>query len=108
MVSTTTSHKVSKHDQRPEANGFPTTRWTLLRAAGEEGDSEGAAAAVESLCLAYWKPLNRYVRAWGFGNEDSADLTQGFLAGFVEGGRLQTADRDKGKLRTLLLTSIKR
>lgn len=91
-----------------DAGTFPTTRWTQLRGANHASDSAEASAANEEFFEAYWPCLKRYVSAWGFSVEDAEDFTQGFLTEFIEKDRLSSADPAKGKLRTFLLTLLKR
>jgi len=58
------------------------------------------------LCRQYWHPLYAYVRRHGFSPEDAEDVTQDFSRSFLEKAYLERADRDKGRFRTLLLTSL--
>ena len=44
---------------------FATTRWSLVLAAGEQGDSAESKSAMETLCRAYWYPLYAFVRRRG-------------------------------------------
>lgn len=71
-------------------------------------DSESVArAALEQLCQAYWYPLYAYVRRQGQSPEDAQDLTQSFFERFLERGYFSLADRERGRFRTFLLTSLK-
>ena len=47
-------------------------------------------------------------RRSGRSAEDAKDLTQGFFAVLLDKGWLEAADREKGKLRTFLLTAFRR
>ena len=69
--------------------------------------SPDAQAALNSLCKDYWYPLYVHVRRAGWGAEDAKDLTQQFLARFIERKYLQLADRERGRFRSFLLTSLK-
>lgn len=71
------------------------------------GESAEAHAALEGLCRAYWYPLYAYVRRHGHGIEDAQDLTQDFFARLLERNYLRLADRNRGRFRTFLLTSLK-
>ena len=94
----------SAHTRAPGA--FNTTHWTLvLDAADTQG--EGAAEALERLCKSYWYPLDAYVRRFGNGPEEARDLTQGFFELLLEKKTYKVADRNRGKFRTFLLTSLK-
>lgn len=84
---------------------FLPTRWSLI-AAVRSGDAPRARQAMDTLCQAYWYPLYAYVRRLGHPPEDAADLTQGFFFYLVDKGILARADRDRGRLRNFLLTSM--
>src|SRR5512142_1373892 len=85
---------------------FPTTRWTLVVAAGDPTRKEARSALV-SLCENYWYPLYAYLRKRGYPADQAQDLTQEFFTRLVEGRYLDRADRDKGRFRSYLLTSLK-
>ena len=82
---------------------FPSTHWSMLLAAGDV--SSGANAALEEVCRKYWRPLYAYVRRRGYGAEDAEDLTQEFLAHFIEKRYLGLADPQRGRFRSFLLDS---
>jgi RNA polymerase sigma factor (sigma-70 family) len=84
---------------------FATTHWSVVLAAANEKTSQ-AAEALEQLCLTYWGPLYVYARRRGYGPEDSQDLTQGFLADFLNHGAFDKADPARGRFRTFLLKSF--
>jgi len=93
-------------DQVPDASRtFATTHWTLVLEAGRAGSSN-ALQALELLCAAYWYPLYAYVRRQGHGPHDAQDLVQQFFAGLLERNDLRLADRNRGRFRTFLLTSL--
>lgn len=85
---------------------FPPTRWSVVLAATQRHSPESA-AAMESLCRAYWYPLYAYVRRSGQSPHDAQDLTQEFFARLLEHHWLETADREKGRLRTFLIVALK-
>ena len=84
---------------------FRTTQWSVVLRAGED-DSESR-QALESLCRTYWPPVYSYVRRRGYDHDAALDLTQGFFAQFLEKNYLRAADRQRGKFRSFLLTSVK-
>ena len=84
---------------------FATTHWSVVLSAGQK-DSPQAAAALEKLCRAYWYPLYAYVRRRGYSPEDAQDLTQGFFARLLERDYVKQAERERGKFRTFLLTTL--
>lgn len=88
-----------------EGSVFATTHWSVLAAA--QGSSRVAEEALERLCRAYWKPLYIFVRRQGWGAEEAQDLTQGFFARLLERQDLAKVRREKGRLRSYLLISLK-
>ena len=86
---------------------FPPTRWSLVLAATQGSSPEGA-AALEAVCRAYWYPLYAYVRRCGQSPHDAQDLTQEFFRLLLEKRWLEDADREKGRLRSFLITALKR
>jgi RNA polymerase sigma-70 factor (ECF subfamily) len=91
-------------DQMPRA--FPNTRWSVVLAARQS--SPGSAAALETLCRDYWYPLYAYVRRCGQTPQDAQDLTQEFFRRLLEKRWLDAADREKGRLRSFLITVLKK
>src|SRR5579863_5715552 len=85
---------------------FPTTRWTLVVAAGDPHEKEARSALV-SLCETYWYPLYAYLRRRGYPADKAQDLTQGFFIRMLEGRYLDRADPEKGRFRSFLLSSLK-
>ncbi len=86
---------------------FPHTRWSLVLAATRK-DAPESAGALEALCCAYWYPLYAYVRHCGQSPHDAQDLTQEFFCRLLEKHWLDSADREKGKLRTFLIVALKK
>ena len=87
-------------------SGFPTTRWTMVMAAGDPQHKEARSALV-SLCEKYWYPLYAYLRRRGYPADQAQDLTQEFFMRVLEGRYLDRADPEKGRFRSFLLTSLK-
>jgi len=86
---------------------FATTHWSVVLAA-QDKDSPRSAAALETLCRAYWYPLYAYARRAGHRPADAEDLTQGFFARLLEKDYLKSAAREKGRFRTFLLVALQR
>src|SRR5438874_10479171 len=87
------------------AVAFTTTQWSVVLDA--QGESPSAEEALEKLCRAYWWPLYGFVRRQGYSPEEAQDLTQGFFARLLERRDLDVIRREKGRLRSYLLTSLK-
>jgi RNA polymerase sigma-70 factor (ECF subfamily) len=87
------------------AVAFATTHWSIVVDA--QGESPAAREALEKLCRVYWWPLFSFVRRQGYTPEDAQDLTQGFFALFLERRDFDAVRREKGRLRSYLLASLK-
>ncbi len=88
------------------AMAFTTTHWSVVLEA--QGESPAAQRALEILCRTYWRPLYGFVRRHGLGREEAQDLVQEFFARLLEHRNLDTVRREKGRLRSYLLVSLKR
>ena len=72
-----------------------------------QSESQAAEQALEQLCRTYWWPLYGFVRRQGHTPEETQDLTQGFFALLLERKDLDAVRREKGRLRSYLLASLK-
>jgi len=90
----------------PGSSQFPTTRWSLVVAAGDP-DRKDARSALVSLCENYWYPLYAYLRRRGYPADQAQDLTQEFFIRVLEGRYLDRADPEKGRFRSFIMTSLK-
>lgn len=88
-----------------DAIAFATTHWSVVLTA--QGRSPAADAALEKLCRTYWWPLYGFVRRNGYAPEEAQDLTQAFFALLLERRDLDVVRREKGRLRSYLLVSLK-
>src|SRR5438874_12164042 len=84
---------------------FVTTHWSVVLTA--QGQSPAADEALEKLCRTYWWPLYGFVRRSSYNPEEAQDLTQGFFALLLERRDLDVVRREKGRLRSYLLVSLK-
>src|SRR5437870_9421172 len=87
------------------AMAFTTTHWSVVLEA--QGETPAAQRALETLCRTYWRPLYGFVRRHGLGREEAQDLVQEFFARLLEHRNLDTVRREKGRLRSYLLVSLK-
>lgn len=87
------------------AKAFVTTDWSLVDTAQQP--SASAMEALEKICRIYWQPLYAFVRREGSSPEEAQDLTQAFFARFLERRDLDVVRREKGRLRSYLLASLK-
>ena len=84
---------------------FTTTHWSVVLEA--QGPTPAAQAALEKLCATYWRPIYGFVQRQGVGPEEAKDLTQGFFALLLERRDLNAVRKEKGRLRSYLLASLK-
>src|SRR6266498_4537565 len=87
------------------AGVFTTTHWSVVLEA--QGESPAAQEALENLCRTYWRPIYGFVRREGTKPEEAKDITQGFFALILERKDFQSVRREKGRLRSFLLASLK-
>ena len=87
------------------AVAFTTTQWSVVLNAHSESPS--AQEALEKLCRTYWWPLYGFVRRQGYSPEEAQDLTQGFFAMLLERRDFDAVRKEKGRLRSYLLASLK-
>jgi RNA polymerase sigma factor (sigma-70 family) len=89
-----------------EGGAFPSTSWTLLRAAADPSSADWQ-SRLGALLQAYWKPVYRTIRArWRKSNEDAKDLTQGFFALLMESNDFARVTREHGTFRSYLKTAL--
>ena len=87
---------------------FKTTRWSMVLSCSNSGtDEEKAQVALAELCEIYWRPVFVFICRQGHSVPDGQDLTQEFFAKVIKGRLLQSADRNRGRFRSLLLTALK-
>jgi len=94
----------ARSDGRPRQ--FATTHWSVVLAAGNSAHPRFRDALGE-LCTLYWGPVHAFVRRRVANDALADDLTQGFFAALLDRGTLAAADRDRGRFRGFLLTSVK-
>lgn len=90
----------------PDAR-FRTTRWSMVRAAGEQNNAESAQAMAE-LCQAYWYPLYAIIRRRCPDQATAQDLTQEFFARVLEKGYVAAVRPERGRFRTFLRVALQR
>jgi len=84
---------------------FTTTNWSVVLEA--QGQSPAAHEALEKLCRTYWRPVYSFIRREGTGPEEAEDLTQSFFALLLQRRNFDDVRKEKGRLRSYLLTSLK-
>jgi RNA polymerase sigma-70 factor (ECF subfamily) len=83
---------------------FPTTRWTLILASGDESTRRDA---LDWLCERYWYPIYAFLRRRGYDPAAAQDLTQSFFTSFLQRRSMEGADPDRGRFRSYLLGALK-
>ena len=84
---------------------FATTRWSIVRAAGDR-DSPRCDGALAELCRGYWLPVYAHVRRRCSDPDAAQDLTQEFFARLLAGEQLAAADAERGRFRSFLLACL--
>jgi RNA polymerase sigma factor (sigma-70 family) len=84
---------------------FVTTHWSVVLEA--QGESPVAQQALEKLCRTYWRPVYSFIRREGTGHEEAEDLAQAFFALLLQRRNFDDVRKEKGRLRSYLLTSLK-
>ena len=100
-----TSLTAPSGNARNGAAAFATTHWSVVLEA--QSESPGAQEALEKICRTYWRPIYSFLRRHGVGPEEAEDLTQGFFALILERRDLDSVRKEKGRLRSYLLASLK-
>lgn len=84
---------------------FPPTQWSVV-AKAKQWDSPDVDIALERLCSVYWSPLYSYIRRKGYDATEAKDLTQEFIARFLEKNWLRHHVDRRAKFRSFLLTFL--
>lgn len=94
-------------EESHRSDRFPETRWGLIvRIAGNDPDDRNR--ALEEICGLYRPPIYSFIRNLGHSSHDADDLTQEFFANFLKKDCFSRPVAERGKLRTFLLTAVKR
>ncbi len=96
-----------KGEDRTLAGQFPQTRWSIVQRARGDVPTAETSRALEDICTGYWLPIYAFIRRSGVRPVEAEELTQEFLLRLVQGEFLDSADRERGKLRTFLLACVK-
>jgi RNA polymerase sigma factor (sigma-70 family) len=86
------------------SDGFASTVWSLILAAGR---AEDGGRALEKLCQKHWRPIYVFCRRSGLSGPDAEDATQEFLIDFLERDWLKQVDPNRGSFRTFLLALLR-
>jgi RNA polymerase sigma-70 factor (ECF subfamily) len=84
---------------------FASTHWSVVLGAGDTRSPQ-AEAALTRLCQTYWLPVYAFVRKRGHSPEQAQDITQAFFANFLEKQHVTKANRERGRFRSFLMTSV--
>jgi RNA polymerase sigma-70 factor (ECF subfamily) len=86
--------------------------WTMVVQSSDASDPAQQQRLMNLLCRSYWGPLCQYAKRLGNSQQNAEDLTQGFFARLIverddgKQGLFSKAQKEKGRLRTLLLTAF--
>lgn len=77
----------------------------MLRIAGDGSDATDP--ELETLLVAYWRPVHAYLLAkYRLSAEDARDTTQDFFVRILEGNLFERADRTRGRFRSFVKTAL--
>jgi RNA polymerase sigma-70 factor (ECF subfamily) len=96
---------IERFEESRGSTQFPTTSWSVVGKAANP-QTESCAAALASLCAAYWYPVYAFIRLKGFDPDEACDCTQEFFTRMIEKGYLASVDRSKGRFRCFLLACL--
>jgi hypothetical protein len=103
---TATTHAAGHGPAKPPPRArFAPTRWTVVLTAARS-DTTCGRDALAQLCQMYWYPPYAHVGRKGHSPPDAKDLTQAFFAQVLEERLVASADREKGRFRSFLLTRL--
>jgi len=88
-----------------EPAAFLTTRWTRVCLA--KADSDDGRRALSDLCHAYYEPVVAYLRGVLRDADAAREMSHAFFAEVLAGGRIHTADPERGRFRFYLLGAVK-
>jgi DNA-directed RNA polymerase specialized sigma24 family protein len=86
---------------------FTTTRWSLIRGCLAAKTHTNTDKRLSQFCQTYWHPIFAFICRRGYSTPDAQDLTQDFFVLILEGTFLQTADPNRGRFRSFLITSLR-
>lgn len=84
---------------------FHTTRWTCVCLA--KADSEDGRRALADLCDAYYEPIVAYLRGVVHDADAAREMSHGFFAEMLAGGRIRSAEAGRGRFRSYMLGAVK-
>ena len=87
---------------------FQDTRWKLVERACQPDSGESELETLQQTCLSYWYPLYAWARHSTGHRDEAADLVRGLFERLRHKGFLAAMDRTNGRLRTFLLSCLKR
>jgi RNA polymerase sigma-70 factor (ECF subfamily) len=98
---------LTANDRTAHSGGiaFTTTHWSVVLEA--QGESPVAQEALEKLCRTYWRPIYSFVRRQGLPPAEAEDITQGFFAQLLKRRSFGAVRKERGRLRSFLLASVK-
>lgn len=87
--------------------GFATTAWSVIRRA-QDPDSPGRRRAMDRLISVYWRPIYWSLRIdWKEDAESAKDLTQEYLATFLEEDLVRGLSAERGRFRAFVKATLK-
>lgn len=87
--------------------GFATTAWSVIRRA-QNPAAPGFREAIDRLVALYWRPIYWTLRIdWRETSESAKDLTQQYLAMFLEEDLVRGLSSERGRFRAFVKATLK-
>ena len=86
---------------------FRTTHWSVVLRA-QDANQANSRESLAALCEQYWYPVYAFIRHKGKKHHEAQDLAQDFFARFIEKEFIAAVDREKGRFRAFLRTTVDR
>ncbi len=94
-------------NQFVSGSGFTDTNWEYLEKLKNHNKTLDQSPLLEHVIETCKNPLYTYMRAKGYSKQDSEDNLQSFFIEIHQSGMLSNANKELGKLRSYLLSSMK-
>ncbi len=93
-------------DAWEQDGAWPKTHWSILQVI-KVVDGDEKMRFIGILIRHYWRPVYHHLRGLNFTEQDARDLTQRFFLDWIEKGKFDLPDKERGSFRKLLKTAVR-